>query len=77
MGRALIAVILLIVGLAAVAAGIVYFTMSAHALPSFFPGHISHVTSAKRTKHGIAAVVVGAVLLILSGAVMVGGRRRY
>jgi hypothetical protein len=42
---------------------IVYFAEPAHQLPSFFPGHTKHGTRT-RTKHGIAAAVVAALLLI-------------
>jgi hypothetical protein len=37
---------------------IVYFVDTAHALPSFFPGHESAATSHHHVKHGIAALVV-------------------
>jgi hypothetical protein len=39
--------------------------VKAGSLPSFFPGHIAGSTS-HRTKHGIAAVVLGAVVLAFS-----------
>jgi hypothetical protein len=61
----LVTVVLVIVGLALIAVGIVYFTVKAGSLPSFFPGHIVGSTS-HRTKHGIAAVVLGAVVLAFS-----------
>lgn len=65
--------LLALLGLICIVIGIVYFAEPAHSLPSFFPGHTAHGTKA-RTKHGIAAVVVGVVLLI--GAWMTSGRRR-
>lgn len=37
---------------------IVYFVDTAHALPSFFPGHQSTPTNHHHVKHGIAALVV-------------------
>jgi hypothetical protein len=49
----------------------VYFLVPADQLPGFFPGHEAGVTHV-HAKHGIAAAVVGVVLLI-AGAWM--GRR--
>jgi hypothetical protein len=63
--RTLVTTVLVVVGLALVAVGIVYFTVKAGSLPSFFPGHIAGSAS-HRTKHGIAAVVLGAVVLAFS-----------
>jgi hypothetical protein len=63
--RTLVTAVLVVVGLALIAVGIVYFTVKAGSLPSFFPGHIAGSTS-HRTKHGIAAVVLGAVVLAFS-----------
>lgn len=62
----ILAIILIVVG-------IIYFVEPAHSLPSFFPGHTKHGTKA-RTKHGIVAVVVGAILLVL--ALVASGRSR-
>jgi amino acid permease len=52
--------ILLLVGLAAIVVGVVYFTVAADKLPSFL-GHLAHV-SGHRTKRGTAAVIVGVIL---------------
>jgi hypothetical protein len=41
---------------------IVYFTVPAESLPSFFPGHEAGMTRV-RLKHGIASGVVGVILL--------------
>jgi uncharacterized membrane protein YidH (DUF202 family) len=77
-GRTFLGVVLLVIALVAIAAGIVYFTMSAHNLPSFMPGHLSSVAATgHRTKRGIICVAVGVVLLIVSVAVLATGRRRY
>lgn len=65
--------LLLVLGVVCVVVGIVYFAEPAHSLPSFFPGHTKHGTK-PRTKHGIAAVVVGVVLL--AGAWFTTGRKR-
>lgn len=56
-----VAVILLILGVAALAAGVVYFTVAADKLPSFM-GHIAHSTR-HRTKRATAGVIVGVLLL--------------
>jgi hypothetical protein len=60
----LLGVILLIVAA-------VYFVVPADQLPAFFPGHEAGVTHT-HIKHGVAAGVVGVVLLI-AGVLM--GRR--
>jgi uncharacterized membrane protein HdeD (DUF308 family) len=66
-------VLLAVLGIACVVAGIVYFAEPAHSLPSFFPGHTAHGTKS-RTKHGIAAVIVGVLFLI--GAWFTSGRKQ-
>jgi uncharacterized membrane protein HdeD (DUF308 family) len=65
--------LLAVLGVVCVVVGIVYFAEPAHSLPSFFPGHTKHGTK-PRTKHGIAAVVLGVVLL--AGAWFTTGRKR-
>jgi hypothetical protein len=62
----LIAVVLIVVA-------ILYFVEPAHSLPSFFPGHTKH-GSQPRPKHGIAALVVG--LIVLAAAWWSAGRKR-
>jgi hypothetical protein len=47
-----------VLGFVFLAIAIIYFVDTAHALPSFFPGHDSAQTSHHHTKHGIAALVV-------------------
>jgi succinate dehydrogenase/fumarate reductase cytochrome b subunit len=73
-GRLFIA-LLVIVGLVLIAVGIVYFVVKAGSLPSFFPGHLTGST-AHRSKHGLVAVVVGAVVLVLAVIFGAVGRRR-
>jgi amino acid permease len=73
-GRALV-VLLTIVGLALIAVGVVYFVVKAGSLPSFFPGHVTG-SSAHRSKHGLVAVVVGAVVLVIAVIGAAAGRRR-
>jgi multisubunit Na+/H+ antiporter MnhB subunit len=61
----LVTSLLVLIGLALVAVGIVYFTVKAGSLPSFFPGHIAH-SSAHRNKHALVAVIAGVVVLVLA-----------
>lgn len=68
-----VSVLLGLVGLVLVVIGILYFAEPAHQLPSFFPGHTRHGTK-PRTKHGIAALVLG--LVLLAGAWLTTGRKR-
>jgi hypothetical protein len=58
--RALIVPAVLL-GIVFVVIAVVYFTSTAHGLPSFFPGHVGASSSEAHhhhTKHGIAALVV-------------------
>lgn len=76
-GKAVLAVVVMIIGLAALAAGAIYLAVPAHSLPSFFPGHAAHVTG-KHSKRGIAGLAFGAVLVIVSIVMLsTGGRRRH
>ena len=76
-GKTFVAGVLFIIALVAIAAGVVYLTESAHALPSFFPGHSASVAAVgKHTKRGIAGLVAGGVLLVISIALLMTGRRR-
>lgn len=59
--RLAVAGILLILGVLALIAGILYFTVEAKSLPSIL-GQL-HGYTGHRSKRGIAAVVIGAVLL--------------
>ena len=52
--------LLLAVGIAFVALGIVYLTTAADKLPSLLPGHEAHVTR-HHLKHGIAMFGVAAI----------------
>jgi amino acid permease len=73
----LLTALLVLIGLALIAVGIVYFTVKAGSLPSFFPGHITG-SSAHRNKHGLVAVIVGVAVLVLAVMMpsVVGGLRR-
>jgi hypothetical protein len=64
-------IILTVLGVVLLVVAGVYFLIPADQLPGFFPGHQAGVTTV-HTKHGLAAGVVGVVLLV-AGAWM--GRR--
>ncbi len=69
--RVLPAVILIIVGVAAIAAGVIYVTSTAHGLPSFFPGHSSNPkATGHRTKRGDAGLAFGVVVLVVGGVLL-------
>jgi 4-hydroxybenzoate polyprenyltransferase len=73
--RRFLAIILLIVGVAAVVAGVLYLTQPANSLPTFFPGYAAHVVG-KHMKRGYAGVALGAVLVIVAFVVALTGPRR-
>jgi len=50
-------ILLTLLGLAVTAAGIVYFTETAHDLPALFPGHDVHSTT-NHVKHGLAMLTL-------------------
>lgn len=67
-GRKVIAVAAMLVGLVAVALGVIYLSVKAHSLPSFlgkvrdYPGY--------RSKRGTAALIFGAVLVVGGAALL-------
>jgi hypothetical protein len=63
--RTLLAAVIIAIGLLAIAAGIIYFTVEAKSLPSVL-GHL-HGFTGHRTKRGIAALVIGGVLVVIGG----------
>jgi hypothetical protein len=73
--RRVLAIILLIVGVAAIVVGVLYLTQPAHSLPTFFPGYAAHVVG-KHSKRGYAGIALGAVLVIIALAVALSGPRR-
>lgn len=68
-------IILFILGVAAIAAGVLYVTQASHSLPTFFPGYAAHVVG-KHMKRGYAGVALGAVLVIVAFVVALTGPRR-
>jgi hypothetical protein len=59
-----LAIVLVVVGVALIAIGLMYFTVAADKLPAFL-GQVHHAT-AHRSKRGIAAMILG--LASLGGA---------
>jgi archaellum biogenesis protein FlaJ (TadC family) len=72
--KKVVVVILVIIGLLAVIAGIIYLALPAHSLPHFFPAHSNSLKHG--TKHGIAALVIGAIVVIAAIVIIVAGRDR-
>jgi hypothetical protein len=66
-------VLLGVLAVVLIVVAVIYFAEPAHKLPSFFPGHTKHGTKV-RVKHGIAAAVVAALVLV--GAWISTGRKR-
>jgi hypothetical protein len=67
-------VVLVLLGVLAIAAGIIYFVEPAKSLPTFFPGHLAHVKG-RHTSRGLAGIIVGVVLLIIAVIAARAGRR--
>jgi len=63
----MIAVLLVLVGVVALAVGIIYLTVEARSLPSIL-GTL-HGAHGHRSHRGIAALIIGVILLIAGGAV--------
>jgi uncharacterized membrane protein HdeD (DUF308 family) len=64
-GRKLLVVLAIVLGVALIVVGIVYFVEPASSLPSFFPGHEAG-SSHHHVKHGLAAVLVGLACLVFA-----------
>ena len=66
--RNLVAAVLVVLGILALVAGVIYLTVTAPSLPSFM-GQL-HTYTGHRSNRGIAALVVGVVLLLAGGGVL-------
>jgi hypothetical protein len=67
--RTVTAVLAIIIGLLALAVGVIYFTVEGKSLPSILGqvhGYMGH-----RSKRGVAAVIVGAILLLVGGGLLI------
>ena len=56
--------VLIILGLALIAAAVVYVALPADHLPAFFPGHAAGVTR-MHYKHAVVSAVAGVILLAI------------
>ncbi len=63
--RNLTVAVLVVVGVIALVVGVIYFTVEAKSLPSIL-GQM-HGFNGHRTKRGIAALIVGGVLVVAGG----------
>lgn len=68
-------ILLIVVGLLAIVMGVVYFAEPARSLPGFIPGHVARVAG-RHTRRGLAAIVIGLVLLLAAIFTERFGRRR-
>jgi H+/Cl- antiporter ClcA len=57
-------IVLIIVGVLCIVAGIVYAAQTAHAIPSFFPGHESKPTSHHHYTHAAGMFTLGVIAFI-------------
>jgi hypothetical protein len=73
--KAVLAGILIFLGILAIAAGVLYLLEPAHSLPTFFPGYKALATG-KLPRHGIACIVGGAVLAIVGIGILVASPKR-
>jgi hypothetical protein len=73
--RGVLAVLIAVIGTAALGVGILYLTVAAGALPSFVPGHVVGAVG-KHPTRGYVAIVVGAALIVVALALPVFGSRR-
>jgi amino acid permease len=66
--RLIIGGALLVIGLLALAAGVIYLTVEGKSLPSILGQ--AHGFTGHRTKRGIAALIIAAILLLGGGGVL-------
>ena len=71
-----IRVLLAVLGILAVAVGVIYLAEPVHSLPSFFPGYAAHGKGHHHIR-GYVAIAVGIVLIILAAVVGRSRRRAY
>ena len=64
-GARFLVIVLVVLGVLALAAGIIYLVEPGKSLPTFFPGYAAHLATA-HWHRGLAGIVVGVVLLIIA-----------
>jgi hypothetical protein len=75
-GSRFLVIILVVLGVLAIAAGIIYLAEPAKSLPTFVPGYAAHVTG-RHWHRGLGGIVVGVVLLLLAAITARSSRRTY
>lgn len=70
----LVVIALIVLGILALAGGLMFVTVPAHSLPSFVPGHIAG-SHAHHDKRGIAGIVLGVAFLVVGVVYGMGGRK--
>jgi hypothetical protein len=68
-------ILLIVVGVLAIVMGVVYLAEPARSLPGFFPGHVAGVAG-RHTRRGLAAIVIGLLLLLAAILTERFGRRQ-
>jgi uncharacterized membrane protein HdeD (DUF308 family) len=63
--------LLIVVGILGLIAGIIYLAVPAHALPSFYPGHLAG-SNTHHDKRGTAGTLAGVILLVVGGILTFG-----
>lgn len=72
----LLRVVLVVLGILAVVAGVIYLKEPVHSLPSFFPGYAAHGQTYHHIR-GYGAIAVGVILLIIAAILRRSRRRAY
>jgi hypothetical protein len=70
-----VTVLVIVVGLLAIAGGVVYISVPADSLPTFFPGYIAHA-GAKHTSRGEVGLAIGVVLVLIGAGIAISDRLR-
>ena len=73
--KKLLVALAIVIGLALIVVGIVYWVEPAKSLPSFFPGHAAG-SAHHHVKHGIASFLVGLACLVFAWFNTGGNRTR-
>jgi hypothetical protein len=68
--------LLIIVGVIGVALGVLYLSVEAHSLPTWFPGYVHKVSSNNiHSRRGTAGVIAGGICLVGGLLLAVSARR--
>jgi hypothetical protein len=67
-------VVLIVVGILAIALGVLYLTQTAGHLPTFVPGYIANAKG-RHTTRGVFGIALGIVFVVIGGLTYARGRR--